>query len=104
MQSAGGGYDTRGAIALCHGQMPLLGAIAGGGVSAHVGGLDVPSDRVPLLGAMVRCHCWGGTLAEWTCHLIGCYFVYVPWNFLYNIRPLQCSFTNPKYDVMELET
>ena len=34
-------------------------------MSAHLGGLDVPSDRVPLLGAMwsgamVRCHCWGG--------------------------------------------
>ena len=33
-------------------------------VSAHVSGLDVPSDRVPLLGAMwsgamVRCHCLG---------------------------------------------
>ena len=29
-----------------------------GGVSAHLGGLDVPSHRLPLLGAMVRCHCW----------------------------------------------
>ena len=34
-----------------------------GGVTAHLCGLDVPSDRVPLLGAMwsgamVRCHCW----------------------------------------------
>ena len=63
-----------------------------GGVSAHLGGLDVPSDRVPLLGAMwsgaiaggvsahvhvVRCHgqvpCrkvpWSGAIAG--CHLIG---------------------------------
>ena len=36
----------------------------GGGVTAHLCGLDVPSDKVPLLGAMwsgamVRCHCLG---------------------------------------------
>ena len=46
--------------------VPLLGAMwsggmvrchCWGGVSAHVGGLAVPSDRLPLLGAMVRCHC-----------------------------------------------
>ena len=42
----------------CHGKVPLLGAIAGcnrrGVVMAHFDRLDV----VPLLGAMVRCHCW----------------------------------------------
>ena len=46
-------------------RVPLLGAIVRCHywvplLSGHVGGLDVPSDRVPLLGAMVRCHCWGG--------------------------------------------
>ena len=35
--------------------MPLL-----GGVIAHVGGLDVPPDRVPLLGAMARLWAEGG--------------------------------------------
>ena len=31
------------------------------------------------------------------------HFEHAPWNFLYIIKALQCSFTNPKYDVMELE-
>ena len=35
--------------------------------------------------------------------LIWSYLQYPPWNFLYIIKALQCSFTNPKYDVMELE-
>ena len=37
----------------------------GGGLSAHVGGLDVPSDRVPLLGAMVRCRWLRGGVVSW---------------------------------------
>ena len=39
-----------------HCWVPLLGCHCWGlgGVAAHVGGLDV----VPLLAAMVRCHCW----------------------------------------------
>ena len=59
--------------------MPLLGGLSahvGGldvpsdrvpllaGVSAHVGGVDVPSDRVPLLGTM-----WSGAIAS--CHCLG---------------------------------
>ena len=38
--------------------MHTLADAGGGGVSAHLGGLDVPSDRVPLLGAM-----WSGAIA-----------------------------------------
>ena len=38
-------------------------------MTAHLCGLDMPSDRVPLLGAMwpgamVRCHCWGAVRAH----------------------------------------
>ena len=42
----------------CHGKVPLLGK----GVNAHVGGLDVPSDRVPLLGAT-----WSGAISGRHC-------------------------------------
>ena len=39
-----------------------------------------------------------------TGHDVKALFSYPPRNFLCNIRPLQFSFTNPKYDIMELET
>ena len=46
------GCATRCHVVRCHCWVPLL-----GGVNAHIGGLDVPSDSVPLPGAMVRCSC-----------------------------------------------
>ena len=55
-------------------RVPLLGAIAGcnrrGVVMTHFDTLDV----VPLLGAMVRCHCWMpwyGAIAG--CHVARCH-------------------------------
>ena len=58
--------------------VPLLGAMARCHcwVTAHLCGLDVPSDRVPLLGAMwsgamVRCHCWVPLLGRGACTRCG---------------------------------
>ena len=60
-----------GVMVRCHCWVPLL-----GGVNAHVGGLDVPSDSVPLL-AIAGCHCLGGGGRECTRWRMPC--GQVPW-------------------------